>query len=92
MKSDLLSQKKYHKVINDFTGQIVADKLTERELNTFFRCPSNFNQPTNKYKIETYYKNRIWKWIDSIQFYFVMCTLSFLLGYLMYKIINDLII
>jgi len=86
-----LELKTYHKITNADTGEIVADRLTKKELDTFFRCPSNFNNSLNKYRIETYYRNRIWKFIDKIQYQFVMCTLVFLLTYLMYNLINELI-
>jgi hypothetical protein len=75
--------KTYHKITNANTGKLVADRLTKKELDTFFRCPS--------YHVETYYRNRIWKWIDSMQMIFVMCSLSFLLGLLVYEILSDLI-
>lgn len=86
-----LELKTFHKITNAETGEIVADRLTKKELDTFFRCPSNFNNSLNKYRIETYYRNRIWKFIDKIQYQFVMCTLVFLLGYLMYNLINELV-
>ena len=54
-----LELKTYHKITNADTGEIVADRLTKKELDTFFRCPSNFNNSLNKYRIETYYRNRI---------------------------------
>ncbi len=86
-----LELKTFHKITNAETGKIVADRLTKKELDTFFRCPSNFNNSFKKYKIETYYRNRFWKLIDKIQHQFVMFTLVFLLAYLMYNLINELI-
>ncbi len=86
-----LELKTFHKITNAETGEIVADRLTKKELDTFFRCPSNFNNNSKKYRIETYYRNRFWKFIDKIQYQFVMCTLVFLLAYLMYNLINELI-
>jgi hypothetical protein len=86
-----LELKTFHKITNEETGEIVADRLTKKELDTFFRCPSNFNNGLNKYQIDTYYRNRFWKLIDKIQHQFVMSTLVFLLAYLMYNLINELI-
>ena len=86
-----LELKTFHKITNAETGEIVADRLTKKELDTFFRCPSNFNNCSKKYQIETYYRNRFWKFIDKIQHQFVMTTLVFLLAYLMYNLINELI-
>ena len=84
--------KTYHKITNANTGELVADRLTKKELDTFFRCPSNHkNDGLNRYHVETYYRNRFWKWIDSMQMIFVMCSLSFLLGLLVYEILSDLI-
>jgi len=86
-----LELKTYHKITNAETGKIVADRLTKKELDTFFRCPSNFNDCSKKYKIETYYRNRFWKFIDKIQYQFVMTTFFLLIVYLTYNIIIDLI-
>jgi len=86
-----LEIKTIHKITNAETGEIIADRLTKKELDTFFRCPSNFNNNSKKYKVYTYYRNRFWKFIDNIQHQFVMCTLVFLLAYLMYNLINELI-
>ena len=86
-----LELKTFHKITNAETGEIVADRLTKKELDTFFRCPSNFNNNLNKYKVETFYKNRFWKFIDKIQYEFVMTTFFLLIVYLAYNIIIDLI-
>ena len=82
--------KTLHNIYHKSTNNLVAGKLTTKELNRFFRTNSNHTQDKPVYRIETFYKNKFHQFMHKYDYKIVMFTFVFLLGYLVTKLIQEL--